>query len=78
MPQFLSALCKGGGPLRLRKGGGLAAPGCVSVQKRLPLADGLLLPGYPAWSPYGTTMNLTSDFLPGHRVLLFSHQFCLI
>ena len=41
-PAFLSALCKGGGPLRLRNGGGLAAPrGCVSLQKHLPPADGL-------------------------------------
>ncbi|WP_317424093.1 hypothetical protein [uncultured Acidaminococcus sp.] len=35
-PTFLSALCKGGGPLRLRNGGGLAASGCVFLQKNLP------------------------------------------
>ena len=33
---------KGGGPLRLRNGGGLAASGCVSVQNHLPPANGLL------------------------------------
>ena len=41
-PAFLSALFKGGGPLRLRNGGGLAASGCVSVQNHLPPANGLL------------------------------------
>jgi hypothetical protein len=41
---FLSALYKGGGPLRLRNGGGLAAPGCVSVQNHLPPAKWFPLP----------------------------------
>lgn len=40
---FLSALCKGGG-IHAQHGWWVSSPlGCVSIQKNLPLADGILL-----------------------------------
>ena len=62
---FISALFKGGGPLRLRNGGGLAAPpGCVSIQD--------LMPHRRYWKriPY-PLMRVLSPLLHGTRLLLF-------
>ena len=62
---FISALFKGGGPLRLRNGGGLAAPpGCVSIQD--------LMPHRRSWKriPY-PLMRVLSPLLHGTRLLLF-------